>query len=122
MHVLVGIHAKLEYSFFIIVASLSLVVIIYIDLRHSKDQLLGILSVLLNRNLVPAPYTIHRSLKSFTFTLCRLSIWHGLVITPPVLKGEGVISYKILDEALMESEVGIDILTLVFLFMHHYIT
>ena len=78
-----------------------------IDLKHTKDQLLGILSVLLNRQLVPSPYTIHKALKSFTFTLCRLSIWHGLVITPPVLKGEGTISYKILDEALMESEVGI---------------
>lgn len=78
-----------------------------LDLGHAKDQLLGILSVLLNRKLVPTPYTIHRSLKSFTFTLCRLSIWHGLVITPPILKGEGTISYKILDEALMESEVGI---------------
>ena len=75
------------------------------DLNHAKDQLLAILSVLLNRGLIPTPYTLHGSLKSLTFTLCRLSIWHGSLITPPVLKGEGVISYKILDEALMESEV-----------------
>lgn len=75
------------------------------DLNHAKDELLAIMSVLLNRGLIPTPYTLHGSLKSFTFTLCRLSIWHGLLITPPVLKGEGVISYKVLDEALMESEV-----------------
>lgn len=63
------------------------------------------MSILLNRRLVPSPCTLHVSLKAFTFTLCRLSIWHGLVITPPVLKSEGIISYKVLDEALMESEV-----------------
>lgn len=77
-----------------------------LDLNHAKDRLLAILSVLLNRGLVPAPYTLHESLKSFTFTLCRLSLWHGMLITPPVLKGEGNISYKILDQALMESEVS----------------
>lgn len=80
-------------------------VLLLSDSNRAKDQLLGILSVLLNRGLVPKPYTLHRSLKYFTFTLCRLSIWHGSLITPPVLKGEGDISYKILDEALMESEV-----------------
>lgn len=73
---------------------------------YIKQQLLGILSILLNRDFLPTPYTLHRSLKSFTFTLCRLSIWHGLVITPPVLKGEGIISYKLLDQAIMESEVS----------------
>ena len=77
-----------------------------LDLKDTKHQLLGILSVLLNQRLFPKSYTIHKSLKCFTFALCRLSIWHGLVITPPVLKGEGTISYKILDEALMESEVS----------------
>ena len=76
-----------------------------LDLKHTKDRLLGILSILLNRRIIPTPHTLHQSLKYFTFTLCRLSIWHGLLITPPVLKGEALISYKVLDEALMESEV-----------------
>lgn len=84
------------------------------DLSYAKDQLLAILSVLLNRGLVPSPHTLHDSLKSFTFTLCRLPLWHGSLITPPVLKGEGVISYKVLDEALMESEVPLCINIIIF--------
>ncbi len=70
-----------------------------------KDRLLATLSVILKRDLVPTSYTLHDSLKHLTFSLCRLSLWHGILINPPVLKGEGVVSYKVLDEALKESEV-----------------
>ena len=76
-----------------------------IDLKSTQDHLLMILNVLLNRKLVPTPHTLHNPLKQFAFTLCRLPLWHGLLITPPALKGEGVVSYKVLDEALKESEV-----------------
>lgn len=78
---------------------------ILLDLKETKEMLLRILKVILNRQLAPSPYTLHQSLEILTFTICRLSVLHGLVVTPPVLKGEGVISYKVLDEALMESEV-----------------
>lgn len=79
--------------------------LMFLDLNHTKRLLLVILSFILDRELAPSPHTLQISLESFIFTLCRLSIWHGLVITPPVLKDEGNITYKVLDEALMESEV-----------------
>ena len=46
------------------------------------------------------------SLESLAFTLCRLPIIHTLVMTPPALIGEGTVSEKMLDQALMESEVS----------------
>ena len=44
-------------------------------------------------------------LEMFTFSICRLPILHELVITPPVLKKEDIVSDRVLDEALKESEV-----------------
>ena len=44
-------------------------------------------------------------LEMFIFSFCRLPNWHNLVITPPLLKKEEVVSDRVLDEALKESEV-----------------
>ena len=51
-------------------------------------------------------WNLHMSLESLAFTLCRLPIIHTFVMTPPALIGEGTVSEKMLDQALMESEVS----------------
>ena len=71
----------------------------------TKSRLFWILQVLLNRSTESTPWTLHLSLESLTFTLCRLPQVHAFIMTPPALIGEGTVSEKVLDQALMESEV-----------------
>ena len=61
--------------------------------------------MLLDRSTESTPWTLHLSLESLTFTLCRLPQVHAFIMTPPALIGEGTVSEKVLDQALMESEV-----------------
>lgn len=75
-------------------------------MEYAKQKLLLVLSAILNREVLSVSPTFHCALELFAFTLCRLPIWHGLVITPPVLKREGIISDNLLDEALKECEVS----------------
>ncbi len=73
----------------------------------SRQQLVSMLSVLLETKKELATHGLGDSLKHLTLSLCRLPIFHEAAMTPAALKGEGDISTKILDQALMESEVGI---------------
>ena len=62
--------------------------------------------MLLDVSTESTPWTLHLSLESLTFSLCRLPLVHSFIMTPPALIGEGTVSEKMLDQALMESEVS----------------
>lgn len=62
--------------------------------------------MLLDSSTESTPCTLHLSLESLTFTLCRLPVVHTFIMTPPALISEGTVSEKVLDQALMESEVS----------------
>lgn len=63
------------------------------------------LSMVLDSEVELATHTLESSLKYLTFGLCRLSYFHNAVMTPPALQGDGKVTDKDLDKALMESEV-----------------
>ena len=63
------------------------------------------LCVLLDAEVELATHTLEASLRYLTFALCRLPSFHDAVMTPPALLGDGTVSERILDQALMESEV-----------------
>ncbi len=75
----------------------------------SRQQLVSMLSVLLEIEKELATHSLGDSLKDLTLSLCRLPLFHEAAMTPAALKGGGDISTKILDQALMESEVGITV-------------
>lgn len=78
----------------------------FLALDLAKSRLFWILQVLLDCSTECSPWTLQLSLESLTFTLCRLPQVHALIMTPPALIGEGTVSEKVLDQALMESEVS----------------
>ena len=81
-------------------------ILFHSDLDLTKSRLFWILQVLIDPTTESTVWSLHVSLESLSFTLCRLPIIHMFVMTPPALIGEGTVSEKVLDKALMESEVS----------------
>ncbi len=48
--------------------------------------------------------SFHQVIEILIFRICRLPLWHNLVLAPPLLRKE-VLTDRVLDEALKESEV-----------------
>ena len=76
-----------------------------IALEKAAEQLRCILDVLLHPASEPTSYILHMSLEMLAFTISRHPLVHTPVMLPPALLGEGSVSDKVLDEAVMESEV-----------------
>ena len=73
--------------------------------NKSQQQLVSILSSLIELDGELATHNLGSSLRHLTLALCRLPLFHEAVMTPAALKADGKISVKVLDQALMESEV-----------------
>ena len=77
-----------------------------IALSTARAQLFSVLQVLLHPASLHEFESLHTSIESLTFALCRLPLVHSFIMTPPVLMGGGAVSEKVLDQGLMESEVS----------------
>ena len=66
------------------------------------------------------PVTLHCSLESLALGLSRLPLFHSHVVMPPALVAEGRVSDKVLDQALMDSEVGCSLSAVGGWFISHY--
>ena len=76
-----------------------------VALEKAAEQLRCILDVLLHPASEPTSYILHMSLEMLAFTISRHPLVHTAVMLPPALLGEGSVSDKVLDQAVMESEV-----------------
>jgi len=73
--------------------------------EQCEQQLQSMLSTLLATERDSALQNIGFSLRHLVVALCRLPMFHNLIMTPTVFKGDEKLSVKVLDQALMESEV-----------------
>ncbi len=76
------------------------------EVEFSRGQLVSMLTILLETETELATHSLGDSLRHLTLALCRLPLFHEAAMTPAALKGDEKISVKMLDQALMESEVG----------------
>ncbi len=75
------------------------------EVEFSGGKLVSMLTILLETETELATHSLGGSLRHLTLALCRLPLFHEAAMTPAALKGDEKISVKMLDQALMESEV-----------------